>query len=400
MTTRIPKYRLHRPTGLGVVRLNGKDFYLGKHGTPESMDRYDNLIKRWLRNGRVLVEEKRPADDHSPLGFDEIPLVELCLRYLSYCEDYYDNPESRQAGSLGRAKQMIRRIREIGGDMAATEFGPVKLEELQALLVKEKLARSYINNLTETARDMFRWGVTKELIPESTWRALTAVRNLRKGKTRAREPEPVMAVDDAVVNATIPRLPPVVVDMVRLQRLTGARPGEIVIMRPCDIERRGEIWFYTPSRHKTEHHGKSRVIAIGPKGQAILTSYLDREPDAYCFSPAESEKLRHIDMRRRRQSPVQPSQRGDARRAKDPKRPPAKRYTTASYRRAVRRASFTAGVEWWSPNRLRHSAATEIEELFTLEDSQAVLGHSNPNTTRRYSEAQKARAAEIMKKLG
>ncbi len=28
-TIRIPKYRLHKPTGLGVVRLNGHDVYLG-----------------------------------------------------------------------------------------------------------------------------------------------------------------------------------------------------------------------------------------------------------------------------------------------------------------------------------------------------------------------------------
>ncbi len=31
---RVPKYRLHRPTGQAVVTLNGRDTYLGKHGTP------------------------------------------------------------------------------------------------------------------------------------------------------------------------------------------------------------------------------------------------------------------------------------------------------------------------------------------------------------------------------
>ena len=31
-SARIPRYRLHKPTGLAVVRLNGRDIYLGKHG--------------------------------------------------------------------------------------------------------------------------------------------------------------------------------------------------------------------------------------------------------------------------------------------------------------------------------------------------------------------------------
>jgi hypothetical protein len=31
----VPKYRLHRPTGLAVVRLSGRDVYLGAYGSPE-----------------------------------------------------------------------------------------------------------------------------------------------------------------------------------------------------------------------------------------------------------------------------------------------------------------------------------------------------------------------------
>jgi len=41
---RIPSYRLHKPTGLGVVRLNGKDFYLGKYRSQESNLGYERLI--------------------------------------------------------------------------------------------------------------------------------------------------------------------------------------------------------------------------------------------------------------------------------------------------------------------------------------------------------------------
>lgn len=41
-----PAYRLHKPSGQAVVRLNAKDHYLGKFGTPESHALYDQLIAR------------------------------------------------------------------------------------------------------------------------------------------------------------------------------------------------------------------------------------------------------------------------------------------------------------------------------------------------------------------
>lgn len=50
--TRTPSYRLHKPTGQAVVTLGGKDLYLGKHGTPESREKYDQLIVEWITRGR------------------------------------------------------------------------------------------------------------------------------------------------------------------------------------------------------------------------------------------------------------------------------------------------------------------------------------------------------------
>ena len=52
-----PAYRLHKPTGRAVVRLNGHDHYLGKHNTPESRAEYDRLIAEWLTSGRHPLRE-------------------------------------------------------------------------------------------------------------------------------------------------------------------------------------------------------------------------------------------------------------------------------------------------------------------------------------------------------
>ncbi len=42
-TPRTPKYRHHKPSGLAVVRLSGRDIYLGKYDTPDSRVRYDRV---------------------------------------------------------------------------------------------------------------------------------------------------------------------------------------------------------------------------------------------------------------------------------------------------------------------------------------------------------------------
>jgi hypothetical protein len=47
-----PSYLLHRPSGQARCRINGEDVYLGLFGSPESRERYDNLIAEWfVRNG-------------------------------------------------------------------------------------------------------------------------------------------------------------------------------------------------------------------------------------------------------------------------------------------------------------------------------------------------------------
>ena len=87
-----------------------------------------------------------------------------------------------------------------------------------------------------------------------------------------------------VVKATLPFVSPQVSELIQLQRLTGARPGEMLALRPADVDRSGEVWFYRPEHHKTAHHGKTREIAIGPRGQRILAPYLAKtEPTDRCF---------------------------------------------------------------------------------------------------------------------
>jgi integrase len=163
--------------------------------------------------------------------------------------------------------------------------------------------------------------------------------------------------------------------MIQLQRLTGMRPGEVIIMRTIDITTSGAIWEYRPDSHKTEHHEKDRLVFIGPRAQEVLRPWLRPDLAAYLFSPREAMAELAASLRAVRKTKVQPSQRD--RQSKQPKRTPGERYTTPSYGHSITMACDKAGVPHWSPNRLRHNAATRLRREFGLHEAKAVLGHSS-----------------------
>jgi hypothetical protein len=75
-------------------------------------------------------------------------------------------------------------------------------------------------------------------------------------------------------------------------------------MRPCDIDRSGAVWIYTPPTHKTQHHGKARTILLGPRAKRILAPFLkDRLPQANLFSPAEAMAELHARRSVNRKTP-------------------------------------------------------------------------------------------------
>jgi integrase len=217
--------------------------------------------------------------------------------------------------------------------------------------------------------------------------------------------------------------------MVRLQRLTGARPGEICRMRPADVDRSSEVWKYVPTEHKTQHHGKRRTVFIGPKAQATLRPYLLREAESHCFVPADSEKQRLRERHERRVTPMScgnvPGQSKRRRRRKL-----GSRYTKDSYRRSIARGCEIAfdmpkhlrridpklsadeqailreqAAQWraahvWHPNQLRHSAAAEIRGKYGIEAVQHVLGHSRVDMAELYAEKNLALAASVAREVG
>jgi integrase len=262
----IPGCTLHKASGQAVVRLNGKDHYLGRFGSAAANEAYERLIAEWLANGRRL-----------PAANGEMTVNELILAYWQCAQTYY-RKNGQPSGYLYGLRVALRWLRQLYGHTPAAEFGPRALRAIQQQMIDKGSSRTYINSLCGRIRRAFKWAASHELLPIAVYQALSTVPGLKRGRSAARETPPVLPVPDEMVQATLPFLPSVVADMVRFQKLVGCRPGEVILLRPCDIDRSEDVWSYRPESHKTEHQGRERVIFIGPQAQAVVEPYLGRSP--------------------------------------------------------------------------------------------------------------------------
>ena len=429
----VPSLVHHTPSNRARVRINGRDYWLGKWGSPEAKLAYDRLIVEYLATRRVVLHDNAAtatvnaaATSPASVGVaidpaflqiadnERIPdsptVAELAGLYLEHCRTYYRTPDGKRTSTYDNALQAVRALRPFD-DTLASAFGPRRLGMIRDAEAARGRPRVGCNTIIKHVRRLFQWAESQELVPRGTHNSLKTVEPLRQGRTNAPELAPIKPVDDAVVTATLPHLPEIVADMVRLQRLTGARPGEVCTLRPHDIDRSPPVWKWKPSTHKTKWRGKDRVIMIGPRAQALLNRYLLRDEQAFCFSPVESERRRSAIRRLQRKSPMTPSQR-----RRKPKhnghRRPREFYDTASYRRAITRAvedlnaamkiqdPTAKPIEDWAPNRLRHTAGTEVRKKFGLEAAQVVLGHASADITQVYAERNQELAERVIRQIG
>ena len=101
-------------------------------------------------------------------------------------------------------------------------------------------------------------------MPASVYESLRTVAGLRAGKSDARESAPVKPVGQSHAEAIFDFLPSPVQALVELQALTGARPGELLIVRGCDIDTTARPWKFRQASHKNAHRGHERVLELGP----------------------------------------------------------------------------------------------------------------------------------------
>jgi len=352
-TPGIPSYQLHKATGLARVRVRGKDIWLGKHGTPESLVKYDEVIAELLQN----------REGSGARTVRRITVTALMAQWWVEAKRRYAGRGKGMFGNAGNWRTTIKMLREAYGDLPADDLGPKKVRDLIEATAKEQgWSRTYARDHMNRIRIIYKWAVSEELVDVASYERLRTV-TIRAGKhTEAAGP-----VSDELVDKTLPLLKPRIAAMVQLLRLTAMRPNELVQMQVDDVDRSGDVWVYRVREHKTKYRGKVRCVFLGPRAQEVLGPWLLKASN-FVF-PASG----------RGGSP----------------------YTTDSLRRSVQRTTERYGIERWTLYQLRKSAASSIRSALDVEHAASVLGHSSSVVTQdHYARASESRAISAAKKLG
>ena len=240
----IPSYRLHKARNCAVVTIDGQNFYLGRYDSPESYEKYTHLIAEWKSNhfpgGNPLT--RRTA---APVSINE-----LILAFWQYAKRRYVK-NGHPTSEVRSFRTALSPVRQLYGHEPITNFGPLALVACRQKLIEAGYCRKRINQHVGRIRQAFKWGVARELVPETVWRALRAVEGLRLADAQREVPVEVRFEDfsktydlDLLIGGgVIIEMKAVEALAQRHQRqlmyylfLTGLRHGKVVNLRPEQVE--------------------------------------------------------------------------------------------------------------------------------------------------------------------
>lgn len=385
-----PSYRLHKTSGQAMIALPRGDgtykvYYLGAFNSPESRQQYHKILAEW--HARAGVPEVYP----------DITISEMISAFLIHADKHYRHRDGTPTKEVANFKSAFAPLELLYSDHEARDFDVISLRAVQGQMVKNGLSRKVINSKINRIRHVFKWAASLNMVSASVWAALKTVPGLLPGRTAAIEHPKVKPVPDAIVDQTLAFLLPETRAMVEVMRLTGMRPGEATRICRGDLEMDGKVWLYKPQRHKNAWRDIDRVIAIGPKAQAILMQFMKVDPDAPLFSPRDA--VRNLWDRRRatRKSEVTRTKVKDwgacLRRFNT-------RYSVGQLDSAIAGACLKAKVPHWSANQLRHLHGTKTRKQFGLEATAATLGHAHLQTSEIYAEQDLEKAIQIAAAVG
>lgn len=376
----IPSYLKHKQTGQARAVFGKEQILLGPYGSPESLAAYQKAISNFHAFGSL----RGPTNDR-------YPIAKGVADFLAYLRSEYDG-RSEVPRNIGIA---LRLLVSNFGEMSVSDFEAADFIRLRQMWVDSGIARStVVKNHFATLR-FFRHLTTLRLYPHDAIVRLASVSTVRKAQGKAREPRKIKPVSREHVMLTLPHLNRQFQGMVVIQWLTGMRPEEACNLTWSQIDTTGEIWWYSPDRHKKKEADIIRQVGIGPYAQQILNMFRDRDPDRAIFSAADAMIERGDYRAKNRKTPMTPSHRARVRAV-----PTRDFYMVNGYRQAIKHACENAGIPKWAPNQLRHATGTGVRKDFGLDHAQAVLGHQHANITEIYAEIDRQKIEKVMREIG
>lgn len=410
---RIPKMTHHRARNQAVVRLAGRDIYLGPWGSKEAKTAYQRALAEHLDAhlaGKTAVDRVAAVPATMPTPVVQAAgstIAELVAGYLQHAEIHY-RKDGQETSEVDALRSACRPLLALYADTPVVEFDAERLGIVRERMIESGWVRTSINKQVNRLRRVFGWGVLKKMVPAWMPEALKpqVLPSLERDRCLARESEPVEGVTKTDVQAVLPHLSRQLAAVVEVQMLTGMRPGEVLRMRVRDIhfEGRNGTWVYWPQRHKNEHRGHGRAVPIGPRAQTVLRQWIKPDLDAWLFDAGAAERERCEERRQTRKTPRYPSHvatqaRKRAKSVVDPFAP--RPYTREAYARAIARACKKASVPHWHPHQLRHARGEQVrDETGDLQAVADALGHRDLKSALRYAPSGLKQACEIAAALG
>jgi len=338
----LPSLRQHSSSGHAIVVWDGKTYYLGQHGTAESVENYQSICANITLYGQAIVEKS------------SVLSVEILAReFLSILPNNFP-ADSQEPVPIRRS---ILQMVAFQGDRDASRYSPARLIELRQHWIDRGLSISTINKYHGYVLMMFQQCALRGLISPEIWSGLKIVPKLKPGRSAAKTPKRVGPVNMAHVDAIRPYVSETAWQVIQCQIYTGMRSGEVLSMTLGQI--RDNVYF--PQHHKNKWRGHVREVPLGPKARALIYARADGlGADDLIFAG----------------------------------------YTNESYGRAIARACKRAGVPHWHPHQLRHLAGTEVRDKLGLDAAQAFLGHATARTSEIYAKLKDELRRKASEELG
>ena len=303
----------------------------GKYRSAESLAEYHRLC-----------EIVRETGELPPLDTLDKPLLikDLCKRYHHYLKEKHGK-SSNEPVFISYA---LKAIKKSFGNLPVSEFGPAQLRAVRAELIAAGFVRRTCNKRAQQLIKMFRWAVSEDLANPDQWQRLQAVEPVAKGQFGAIDNPRKRPVGDDIFHATLQHASPKVAAALKVLALTGMRTGELLQMRPQDVDMTGEHWIYRPQSHKTQNKTGDTLIAIPSAAVAILTGNMPKQFSDRWFP-----------------------------------------HCSSWLRLAVKRVCDLNNIDNWHPHQLRHRFVTKVSNAIDGKAAQTLARHHDPKMTDHYT---------------
>lgn len=374
------------------ARYQGREIALGPDGSPQVAQRWASLLHQIAQSPGVALRS------------DAILIPEIFALYRS-------SPDYR---SYRDADERFRRALVLltnadpdqypGGpdytELEVTQFTPPLFKAWRRWLARLTTPRGGLRYSNDTVQKLcrmviqvFSWGVTEGLLDGHL---VASLREVLKLSLDAKPNQKGRPANPDHLAAILPHLPEGLRVAVQVQRLTAARPSEVLAITPAAILRSGVVevpgfgqcnldaaglWVMPLAHHKNASKGKHRTIWFPRAAQDLLTPLLAGEPNKPIFSPSADMQARSRRRRAARDSKLTPSQlRRDAERS----RVLSDRWTSHAYSATLKRASIKAQVPPITAYQIRHLGKNELTRAHGIEVARLLLGHEKTDTTDLY----------------